>query len=248
MKEKIIIATRSFNRQLYRYSQMSINLPYKRYRLVNTSADGYILKLLSLDADWVINIDEDAFVTDETKIVKLIHYMKENNFDICGYPDGGIIRIRQHNPLVMNPFFNIINIKSLRNKYVKGIEQNYTTHRIEYEKKAPFGLLEYEYKYDFVEPYYPVFVWISQNFNCLYLPAKQHDDGLSTIALDHNSEPILIHTWYSRSYGRDFKQTQRINNVIKEAIGRIPKTSMLDSLIDKLDSFSHRLYNKLFLR
>lgn len=246
--EKIVIATRSYNRELYRYSQMSINLPYKRYRLVNTSADGYILKLLSLDADWVINIDEDAFVMDGTRIMDLIHYMKDNSIDICGYPDGGIIRIRQHNPLVMNPFFNIMNVKSLREKYAKGIEQDYTTHKIEYEQKTPFELMKCEFKYDFVEPYYPIFLWISQNFNCLYLPAKQHDDGISTIALDHTSYPFLIHTWYSRSYGRDTKHTLRINNVIRETIGEMPKTSFVDSIIDKIDNLSHRLYNKFLLR
>jgi hypothetical protein len=238
--EKIVIATRSMNRFLYRLSQKTVSLPYKRYRLCDTTADGYILELLKIDADWVINIDEDAFVTNEDSIMSLLQYMKDNSYEVCGFPDGGVMKIRCHNPLIMNPFFNIFHLKSLRNKYTLMVEKNYTAHKSEYEGKTPFGVMKegYGYEYDFYEPYYPIFLWMNQNAKCLYLSAQEHADGFSTIALDQNDHPFLIHTWWSRAYGTDPFHTERINNAWCEAMGgakHIPHSSSWSRMLDHID-------------
>lgn len=231
--ESIIIATRSLNRELYYYSDRTIQLPYKHIRLTKTTADGYILKLFSLNYDWVINIDEDAFVTNNEAILSLLHYCNDNEFDICGYPDGGVLSCRHNNPLVMNPFFNIINLRSMRNR-LEMINrgqiddyQQYRVHKSEFEAKAPLQLMKksYDFNSTLTEPYYPIMLWISQNCNCLYLDADTHKDGLSSIAKDNQGTPFLIHTWYSRGYNHDSVQTNRINNIICEALGtdQLPK-------------------------
>lgn len=214
---RVLIATRSMNRELYRLEQMTISLPYKRVRLVDTTADGYLLKLMNLDADWVINIDEDAFVVDNQRVDALLHYCEEKDIDVCGYSDGGVISIRNHNPLVMNPFFNIIHTAALREKFQPCVLKAYAVHKPEYEEKAPWDLIRkhgHAYEFHYFEPYDPFFVWVSQNFNTLYLDALLHHDKYSTIGLDHESKPMVIHTWYSREYNQDLFHTDRINAVL----------------------------------
>lgn len=235
------------NRELYRLEQMTISLPYKRVRLVDTTADGYFLKLMNIDADWIINIDEDAFVVDNRRVDILLHYCAENDIDVCGYSDGGVISIRNHNPLVMNPFFNIIHTKALREKFRPGVLQEYAVHKSEYEKKAPWNLIRkhtYAYEFHYFEPYDPFFVWVSQNFNTLYLDALTHSDKYSTIGLDHESKPMLIHTWYSRDYNKSTFHTDRINAVILSIL----KINDINSvgggysqrMLNKLDSYCRR--------
>lgn len=235
--ESVVVVTRSINRKLFYYSSLTIHLPYKHLRLTNTTADGYIEKLLSLNYEWAINIDEDAFITDNVALLSLLCYCEDNGYDICGYPDGGVLSCRHNNPLVMNPFFNIIHIRSIKNKLesstVNKGEQGfdfseYMKHQPEFEKKAPMHLMKkkYDFNSSLTEPYYPIMLWINQNCNCLYLDADSHSDGLSSIAKNHNDRPILIHTWFSRNYGRDSTQTERINNVICEALHTYPPPSM----------------------
>jgi hypothetical protein len=213
---KIEIATRSMNRKLYHLSQATLNLPFKRVRLKNTTADGYLYQLLKRDVDYVINIDEDAFVCDNDRLMELLKYCIDNHIDLCGFPDGGVLPVRSRNPLVVNPFFNIIHVKKIKAAFSKKEIRKYKTHQPEYEKKTPLHLLKHPYTYEYYEPFEPLLVWISQNFKVLYLDAEEHRDRFSTILKDQNQQPFLIHTWFSRAYETDVYHTQRINNVIEE--------------------------------
>jgi hypothetical protein len=204
------------NRKLYSLSQTTIQLPFKRIRLKNTTADGYLYKLLKRDVDYVINIDEDAFIYDNDRLIELLKYCIANDIDLCGFPDGGVLPVRQQNPLVVNPFFTIIHVKKIKASFSRKEIRKYKEHKVEYEKKTPVHLVRSAYTYQFQEPFEPFFVWISQNFKVLYLDAEEHPDGFSTILKDHNQNPFLIHTWFSRLYGVDSLHTHRINNVIQE--------------------------------
>jgi len=221
MSRKVKIYTRSANIELYRYSQGLIDLPYKRVRLYGTTADGYFYQMLEdKECDWVINVDEDAFVTDNGAIERLMEYMMENDIVCCGMHDGGVLPIRFCNPIIQNPFFNIINLKAIREKFNREeIEQfDYAMHKAELVKKLPIELQDYEgLKYDNYEPYYKFFFWLALNFKLMYLEVEEHKDGYTTIAYNQEHKPILLHTWWSREFGHDTVHTPRIKAVIDEA-------------------------------
>lgn len=220
-KKRIKIYTRSANVELYNYSQRLINLPYKRVRLYGTTADGYLYKMLEdKECDIAINIDEDAFVVDNNALQELLDYVEKNDIICCGMNDGGADCIRILNPIVMNPFFNIINLKAIREKYNREeIEAfDYEANKKELIKKLPKELQNYDgLKYDNYEPYYHFFFWLIKNFKTEYLYVKQHDDGYTTILYNQNKKPILLHTWFSRDFGKDEMQTNRIKSIIAEA-------------------------------
>lgn len=213
---KIEIVTRSMNRKLYALSQATIPLPFPRVRLKNTTAHGYLYQLLRRDADYIINIDEDAFVYNHSALLDLLTYCIANDIDLCGFPDGGVLPVRHCNPLVTNPFFNIINRKKIQSAFSKQEIKKYKIHQPEFEKKTPRHLLRHEYSYQYYEPFEPFFIWISQNFNVLYLDGEEHSDGFSTILKNHQNQAFLLHTWYSRMYEKDEFHTKRINNIIQE--------------------------------
>lgn len=210
---RVEIFTRSMNYLLYDAAMHTVQeLPYKRHRLRSQTADGYLKAMLRSSADWAINIDEDALVTNIDALKKLLEYCKAQGVVNCGMQDGGLLPIRTHNPLVTNPFFNIINLSELRKHYTKDNVSKYAIHKKEYETRTP--KLTGEYNYDYFEPYCEFFVWVSQNFKTLYLNGTTHSDGISTILENHIGKPFLVHTWYSRFYGKDTIHTNRINTLI----------------------------------
>ncbi|WP_455584307.1 hypothetical protein [Bacteroides sp.] len=231
---KIAIFTRSMNYRLYDSAMYCIKeLPYPHHRLMAKSADGYLLAMLNSNADWAINIDEDAFVTDMDALKELLEYCITNNIVNCGMPDGGVVPIRSHNPLVTNPFFNIINLAAIREKYSKEVLVHYNNHRTEFESVKPTALIKNDYSYDYFEPYCNFFVWTSQTFKTLYLNARVHEDGISTVLLNHKGNPILIHTWYSRFYDIDPKHSERINKIV-DKYSQQTKESKVRRLYDKI--------------
>jgi hypothetical protein len=122
---KIIIFTRSCNKSLFALSGKTINIPFERKRIRYSSADGYFYKILKSSADIAINIDEDAFIKDNESLLELLTFMVENNYANCGFPDGGVLPIRYHNPLITNPFFNILDVRQLREKFSFKIIKQY---------------------------------------------------------------------------------------------------------------------------
>lgn len=217
---KIEIYTRSMNVNLYRLSQSTIQLPYPRRRCLFTSADGYFYdNIINSNADIILNIDEDAFITDNRRLEVLLEYVLDNGFVNCGVPDGGVIPIRKHNPLVTNPFFNILNVGEIRKKFdLREIKQNYSSHRKGFERFVPEHLLKSSYEFDYFEPYNSFFVWLATHFKTLYLNAEEHEDEISTIVKDHLDQPFLVHSWYSRFYGEDEYHTNRIDNLVRDAL------------------------------
>lgn len=223
------------NSALYNRAMFFIDLPYPKVRLLNTSAEGYLYALVQdEEADIVINIDEDAFIFDLDKLKKLLDYVIVNKYINCGMPDGGVVHLRRMNPLVTNPYFNILNTKEIRKQFPMFKETDFNEHKPEYEQALPKDLMNGEYKYVYYEPYYPFLIWVSQNFKTLYLNAQNHEDGESTILCDHNNQPFLIHTWYSRFYNRDKFHTKRINNVVLEC-GNASNKKYKDSLKEILE-------------
>ena len=207
------------NNVLYHKAMTLCNLPYEKVRLRGTSADGYLYQLVQdTDADWVINIDEDAFVCNLDALNRLIDYCMENGYDNCGMPDGGVVHLRDGNPLVTNPYFNILNTKSLRNQF-NAISLNETPDPSRFSQ-TELLVGSHDFSATDMEPYYPFFIWTSNHFNTLYLKATNHPDGESTVLCNHLGEPFLIHTWYSRYYNHNRFHTRRINQAFNEACNK----------------------------
>ena len=254
---RIKIYTRSINLALYNRSMFFLDLPYEKVRLTNTTADGYLYQLIQdTDADIIINIDEDAFVFDTNVLKNLIQYVIDNNYVNCGMPDGGVVHLRRMNPLVTNPYFNILNVSEIRKHFNTFNPQDYSIHKEEYINNFPFNMLKGEYKFVYYEPYYPFFIWLSQNFKTLYLNAENHPDGESTVLCDHNNHPFLIHTWYSRLYNVDKEHTRRINNAVHECEQSCKRTykpmnnELINSIItynlSQIKNYLKRIKKKMF--
>ena len=120
---RLAVATRSMNDVLYRVSSDLLGLErvcvdngvcWERYRLTGTDNFGYFRELLRLDADWVINLDEDAFVLDPGRLLGLVRTMEQGGYAACGMPDGGVVPIRRHHPAACNAFFNIFDLRRVR--------------------------------------------------------------------------------------------------------------------------------------
>ncbi|MBB3188413.1 hypothetical protein [Microbacter margulisiae] len=212
---RIKIYTRSMNPALYDRAMFFMDLPYPKIRLTHTTADGYFYKILEdTEADIVVNIDEDAFVFNTKRLQSLIQYVIDNDYVNCGMPDGGVVGIRAYSPVVTNPYFNILNTKKIRERFSLNEIKNIAAHPPFDASSHPKYLLKTNYRIEIAEPFYPFFLWINQYFKTFYLDAEDHSDHYSTCLKNHNGEPFLLHTWFSRNYYFNRFHTRRINAVV----------------------------------
>jgi hypothetical protein len=176
-----------------------------------------ILNKYFFDVDLMVYIDEDCFIVDKLALLDLIKFVVENNVDCIGMPDGGIIEHRAHNPVSINQFFCILNLKKIREKYDinEVINTKYTN---ELKKYTPYDILKSEIPicYDEFEPYYKLFFWMLKNdFNFRYLNAYSFsDDKTTTILKNHNGVDFAYHTWYARGWNNP-NHKERILKIIK---------------------------------
>jgi hypothetical protein len=234
------------NLALYLKSMSFISSDFHCKRFCRTTADGYMYELVKQDVDFVINIDEDAFLYDKKALYSLLDYVIENDYVNCGMRDGGAIGIRSFHPLVTNPFFNILNIRKIKSVFDLKVIDNTPIYLPKYDNLIPPNLNK-EFMFCEFEPYYNFFIWLALNFKTLYLNALVHSDTISTILLNQNNEPFLLHSWYSREYGNDIYHTRRINNLYEECKQNINsgQNSILFILKNKLHDF---LFEKIFKR
>lgn len=223
-KYNCAITTRHGIPSLYKHSlEFMKDIPYNKYILTYTTADNYLEYIIRFKYDWIINIDDDAFVTNIEGIYKLLKYMDDNNYDYCGMADGGFFGCRlTGNPCSMNPFFNIFNLKNIKNKI--NIDENIKNSiGIEFEDnlKNLIDTKGFYYKKEqchyepLQEPYYKFFFKLLKYTKPLFLQAKLHTDNITTILYNHEMKDIIYHTWYARVYNTDKEQHNRINNVIE---------------------------------
>ncbi len=223
---EVLIVTRSMNERLYAMSDALIGLPYPRVRVTNCpgfiGSVRYLFAQFQTNAEWIINIDEDAFVIDPARIAALIDYMRDRHYAFCGNPDGGVCKHRFHNPVAVNPFFNIYHAARIRPRLqaVNPREVRATRYSSALERFTPNALLKpgFEYAYDDFEPFYGFFFWMLQEgFEPFYLDSKELDDGLTTELYDPSGAPLLWHTWFARRYDTDPEVRARIDARFREA-------------------------------
>ncbi len=209
-----LIATRSMYPRLTAMAHsllMDTSYNFKSIFNTNMSQSGQYLEqiIYNTDVDYIINIDEDAFVFDIDSMLDLLKYMDINGYGFCGVPDGGVIHHREHNPVVPNPFFNIFNCKQLRSikpnhipfendDKIKGLFDDdllkFTPHHL-FVPNVKFKFDNFQWQY-----YHLFFNWLRNGINPLYLGAICGSDGISTIVKNHNDVPFLEHTWFARHY------------------------------------------------
>ena len=225
------IFCRSFDLRLYERSRAfyaQTGLPV--VRLTDQTADGYFYSMLAdKDCDIAINVDEDCFVADMSAVLRLVQYVVDHGYANAGCPDGGGATPRNANPIVTNPFFNILNLKLIREtcgdaKTIRQAvrefdisahldelktkterlrkEQGVTTDNLLAAPKAGRIHPATEYRQLDVEPYYPFFFWLAWHFDTLYLPSFQDPDGWTTILASPGEwhQMLCAHTWLARFY------------------------------------------------
>jgi len=230
-QSRIKIYTRSFDLRLYRLAKgLFADLkdaegnPIPCVRLTDQHADGYFYTMLrDTDCDIAVNIDEDAFLVDPDAVLDLVETVRRGAYANAGCSDGDPATTGRDS-VVTNPFFNVLNLKLIRT---------------EFDRKALVR------KPEDSEPYYPFFHWMAASFPTLYLPARRHADGITTIALDPQGRPLCLHTWFSRFYStpawllRRLEPSQqaqkpRIDAVIREAYAlrgkELPRFTAADRL------------------
>lgn len=160
MQRSVSFYTYSQHRQLSSIAA-SLTFPtFRASRLVRSFSHKYVSGLLDIaKTDWVVHCDEDAFFLQPDAVYSIIEYMAANDYVCCGMPDGGVVKIRTHNPVSCNPFFLILNRSALYNKYKSEVDLYSSTWDPAYESYTSPMVREsgVPYEYDQYEPYYPFF-------------------------------------------------------------------------------------------
>jgi tetratricopeptide (TPR) repeat protein len=215
---RLAVATRSMNDFLYEASGALLGLGCPRHRLTGTDNFGYFRELLRLDADWVINLDEDAFVLSPDRLLGLVRVMEEGGYAACGMPDGGVVPIRRHNPAACNAFFNVFDLRRVRRDWRDWGRVEAATPRPEYEGRVAAFARRTPFAFDHFERYYgPFFALHDAGERILFLDAEEWPDGLSTLLKDAAGAPLLIHCWYARYWATSHNTRRRYQAVIDHA-------------------------------
>lgn len=213
-RDRVLVTTRSMDDELYALAA-ALFPDHPARRLVGRSAEGYLEEVLGIDdADWVVNLDDDAFVTDKAALMSLVSFMQDEGFDYCGVSDGGVIPHRNNSPLVVNPFFNIFHVAKIR---LRLHEQPTEPMPLDVLDTSVLERLATSDRLAYVEPFDPLLTWLSQTFRPLYLPARAHEDGITTVVSTPGGEDFVLHTWYTRMFRTDLTQRRRIQARILQA-------------------------------
>lgn len=227
-KCRVKFYTRSFSLELYEQSRhLFEGAGYPCVRLTDQTADGYFFTMLEdTECDVAINVDEDAYIENLDCVLDLAEYVLEKGYANAGCPDCSPGCPRGGNPIVTNPFFNVFDLRQIRQKWPgkKEGENMVKTFRYDDVKEELRSKFEYDeslivrphFDSIFDEPYYNFFFWLAFNFKTLYLPNERHSDGTSTILYSIDGRCICKHSWMSRFYHQRREQTIRINNLIDE--------------------------------
>lgn len=235
--------TRSMNDELYEMMLSLCPSDWKFIKVLNSTAEGYLDYIFStkFETKWVLNLDEDCFLTNFNKIYELIKFMEENDYDYSGVQDGGSIPVRIHNPLVVNPFFNLFNTQSIFPLEKDYFDKKYNLNDLKNKYELYIRFTHSKYKYDFYEQFYSRFFWLLENgLKPYYMECNPYDKerylvytplfriipyyNSPSMILDHKSTEIALHTWHSR-YINHTNIRKRIFNCYEYALANKAKFS-----------------------
>jgi hypothetical protein len=218
-QERILIATRTKTWSLARLSERTVRLPFPHKHYYGTSAEGYLFQVINeTDFDYVVNIDEDAFVLDPILLEELIQVAKDQGYVNVGMPDGGSCPIRFHNPCVTNPFFNIFHTARLRAELPNRIRDHSLSDRISMMDRFPKEKIRGPYNLEPFEPFEDLLLEIFCIGETLWLDSSQGSDAIATVLHDPNGRPFLLHTWYARHFLTSRDARSRILTMLRSRI------------------------------
>ncbi|MEZ7493948.1 hypothetical protein QO206_00510 [Leeuwenhoekiella aequorea] len=218
-------------------------------------------KLRNRNIKWLILADEDVIFLDNLAIFDIIEKLQDTGAIAAGVRDGGTIPNRIHNPYVPNMFFCVLNFEKIVQVYnKKEIKKNEFISKDEFIEDLS-GLKEPFKTESLFEPYYKFFLWLKRKGeHYLFLNAELYDsknDELTTLVKSLNGKPMLIHTWFARSYGWNKYQTKRIDSLLQIFNSKIvPEESESVSIIkdpyfkyqNKIKKFFLKLKMKSFIK
>lgn len=216
---RIVFATRSMNDLLYRFSGElleSDGCRYPRHRFTGVDSLAYFRSLADLEADWVINLDEDAFVLDPARLLELVGYLEAHGYAACGVPDGGVVPIRRHNPAACNAAFTIFDLRRARPVWRDWDKVVTAGPRPEHEDAVASFARRGPTVFDHDMPYYGVFfALLDAGEPILYLDAEPWQDGIATLIKDPDGAPLLLHTGFGRSWLDSYHTRRRIVDALE---------------------------------
>jgi hypothetical protein len=247
---KAVIVTRHSVPAIYETCRRILDLiPYPKVAIpsANTLAHLYIHQCLFdfPQYDWVINVDDDAFLTDPAALYELLDYMDREGYDYSGMPDGLTYTPRDiFNPCSDNPFFGVYHVKSIWSKMTPEMLYGERYHpslleKMDFTKLHPEIMKRNQETIHTIpfspngEPFYPQFFGLLRHCRHLQLYGQSFyydengkrigilypEDPYTTILYNHENKPFLVHTWYARSYYQSMDHTTPPNN--KERIDRM---------------------------
>lgn len=218
---RVQVFTRSFNNELYGMMREFIPDQIECVRCEGFDkwfhARDYLYHVIENAAEWVVNLDEDAFVSNWAAIEGIIGHMKNNGYDYAGHPDGGaVISHRCFDWVTMNPFFTIFNAQKIREKLTDKNMIDSCGFHPDMENLKPNWIYG-PVNRNGTEPFNGFFYWLIGQFKPLYLKAYMHSDGLSSLSLDLNENAFLYHSWMSREFNTSASQRNRILSLYEKA-------------------------------
>ena len=207
---KKTILTRTLNPKLYTlfksfWSADNTFIPLSQFNGYNGGVD-YLLHILENYNGIIVNADEDFFLTDESLLDGVINQMVANDFAYCGVPDGGVISHRNNSPFNVGTFFNVFNVDLIKTKLANYNPSKVYDYANAVEKNAKLN-----------EPTSGFLYWLHLNFKGANFTNIESTDKVSTV-IKINDKPLGIHSWYSREYGVNPIQTERIDKCIEWAL------------------------------
>lgn len=206
---RILFVTSSFHTRWEAYSQAFVRASGLAHRVLlldgraNWHPLNFVEPALAVDSDYIVHIDEDAFLLDPAPLSALLAEMEADPaIAAAGVPDGGT-PFRRHNPYACNLFFAVFKTSALREALARRpdwrslrFDPALTRHLRKPPPISDAAALD-----DF-EPYYPLFwLLLEQGLQIRYLPSSLHPDLLGSEVLGgEDSRPMVFHAWHLRKW------------------------------------------------
>lgn len=206
---RVLFVTSSFRTRWEIYSQALIRASGLAHRVLlldgrsNWHPLNFVAPALAADSDFIVHMDEDAFLLDPGQLDRLLAEMQADpEIAAAGVPDGGT-PYRRHNPYACNLFFTVFQTALLR----KLMERKPDWRSLRFDPAftrhlRPPPPLSGTVEPDEFEPYYPLF-WLilEQGLQIRYLSSSLDPQSMaSQVFCGDESRPMVLHGWHLRKW------------------------------------------------
>ena len=208
-RPRILFATSSFRTRWEVCSQALIRASglADRVVLLDGRRDWHPLNFvdaaLAFESDYIVHVDEDAFLFDPRQLARLIAEMEADPaVAAAAVPDGGT-PYRCHNPYAGNLYFAVFKTAALRAAIARRPEWRslrFDPASIRHLRNPP--PLSGTFALDDFEPYYPLFwLLLAQGLQVRYLLSSLDPElRASAVYLESSTEPLVLHAWHLRKW------------------------------------------------